>query len=317
MRSPWAALLDASVWFSFDRSGYERHARGWDPRDLELDARDRRCLVTGANAGLGLACARGLAARGAEVVLLCRDPARGAEAADRLRRESGNERVTAEVLDVSDLGAIRAFAAGPAGQAPIQALVHNAGLLLPERRCAPEGPQLELTLATHVIGPFLLTRLLEPQLRAGAGRLVWVSSGGMYARRLSLVDPGWETRPWDGVAAYAQTKRMQVVLSGLFAARLSGSGAVSHAMHPGWADTQGVRTALPRFWRLTRARLRTPEQGADTAVWLALAAAAARTNGLLWFDRAPRSEWLLPGTRETPAERQALWDLCERLSTLS
>jgi hypothetical protein len=73
---------------------------------------------------------------------------------------------------------------------------------------------LELTLATHVGGPFLLTRLLEPRLRAAKdGRVIWVSSGGMYTRRLSLRDPNRERRRYDGVIAYAETKRAQVILS--------------------------------------------------------------------------------------------------------
>lgn len=311
MRSPWSALLDASICFSFDRSGYARHARRFDPRDLEVDARGRRCLVTGGNSGIGLAAARGLAARGAEVLLLCRDGERGRAAAEALRAETGNPGVSASVLDLSDLDAIRAWASAWDGER-VDVLVHNAGLLVPERRLSPQG--LELTFATHVAGPFLLTRLLEGRLSAGA-RVIWVSSGGMYARRLSLEDVGWEARPWDGVAAYAQTKRMQVVLARLFAERWDPALAVSHVMHPGWADTPGVRTALPRFWRLLHGRLRTPEEGADTVVWLALATAAARgSSGQVWFDRAPRSAWLLPGTRESAPERRRLWALCEELT---
>jgi hypothetical protein len=136
----------------------------------------------------------------------------------------------------------------------------------------------------------------------------------MYTQRLSVDDACWCARPWDGVRAYAQTKRMQVVLARLLAGHWEGVGITCHAMHPGWADTPSVRTSLPRFWTITRPILRTPEQGADTVVWLAVARGAARRSGLFWFDRAPRSPHLLPFTRETEEERQRLWRLVHELA---
>jgi len=86
-------------------------------------------------------------------------------------------------------------------------------------------------------------------------------------------------------------------------------------MHPGWADTPGVRTSLPTFHRVTRPLLRTPEQGADTIVWLAAAAEPARTTGGFWHDRRRRPTHRLPWTRESTAEREALWTACERLTS--
>ena len=81
---------------------------------------------------------------------------------------------------------------------------------------------------------------------------------------------------------------------------------VVNAMHPGWADTPGVESSLPIFHRLTRPLLRTPEQGADTIVWLASASEAGKASGKLFLDRQPRSSHLLASTRETAAEREAL-----------
>ena len=120
----------------------------------------------------------------------------------------------------------------------------------------------------------------------------------------------------DGVVAYAQTKRMQVVLSELFAQRW-GEGVRFHAMHPGWADTPAVQTSLPEFWKFTKGRLRTPEQGADTVIWLALGGAPAASSGQFWFDRVARSTWLVPRTRERAEDREALWELCKRVCTSS
>lgn len=302
--------LDATIVLSFDRTGYRVHALTFDDADLAVDLDGRRCLVTGATSGLGFAAACALAERGANVELLCRDAERGAAAARRITAATGNGRVSSVTLDVSSLGEVRRVGADLA-RAPVDVLIHNAGLL-PERR-AESDDGFEITFATHVAGPHLLTKLLRGALAASriGGRVVWVSSGGMYARRLRLDDVDWRARPYDGVAAYAETKRAQVVLSELWAEELRGDGVVVNAMHPGWADTPGVRTSLPGFHRVMRHLLRTPAEGADTIVWLAASAPAGRHSGRFFFDREPRRTSSFPWTRETTAERRALWELCE------
>jgi NAD(P)-dependent dehydrogenase (short-subunit alcohol dehydrogenase family) len=119
---------------------------------------------------------------------------------------------------------------------------------------------------------------------------------------------------YDPSAFYAHTKRCEVILTELWAERLRGTGVSVHSMHPGWADTPGVQTSLPRFRKLMRPLLRDPDQAADTAVWLATAAEPGTRSGLFWHDRAPRPLHRVPWTKETPADRQRLWDECARLS---
>jgi NAD(P)-dependent dehydrogenase (short-subunit alcohol dehydrogenase family) len=304
-------LVDPLIVPSFDRTGFQIHALRFQPEDLNVDLAGRRCLVTGANSGIGFETSLALADLGADVVLLCRDRERGEHALERIRSETGNRRVSLERLDVSDLTSVREVGGRLAG-APVDVLVHNAGVLPEARSETRDG--IELTLATHVVGPFLLTRLLQPRLlESPDGRLIWVSSGGMYTRPLSLADPNWEQREYDGVRAYAETKRAQVVLAELWAEELAGSSVLVNAMHPGWADTPAVRSSLPRFHRLARSILRTPAEGADTVVWLAASPAARAWTGRFFFDREPRRTHLLPFTRESQNDRRALWELCERL----
>lgn len=304
------ALLDASILFSFDRSGLRRHARAFAPGDLDVDLAGRVCLVTGANSGIGLETCRALARLGATVWMLCRDPRRGRQALQDLRRATGSRRLHLAVLDVSDLGAVRRFARDFAAPR-VDVLVHNAGVLPEHRLASVDGH--EITLATHVLGPWLLTRLLSPRLLASDdARVVLVSSGGMYTQRLSLDDVEWRQRRYDGVAAYAATKRMQVVLAGLLAEDLARERVTVAAMHPGWADTPAVRSSLPRFWSAMRGRLRSPAEGADTVIWLAASRAARGRTGQFWFDRQPRAAHLLPWTRERAADRTALRELCDR-----
>jgi len=276
--------------------------------DLEVDLTGRVCLVTGANSGIGFETALALSARGATVWLLCRDRKRGKDAARRIQQHTGSRRVHAAELDVADLGAIRRFAR-EFQPGTVDALIHNAGVL-PDERCeSSEGH--EITLATHVLGPNLLTRLLRPKLqRSDDPRVVFVSSGGMYSQRLSVADVEWRKRPFDGVVAYAQTKRMQVVLAEQLAEEWRSQGISVNSMHPGWGDTPAVRTSLPRFWKVMQGRLRTPAEAADTVIWLAASPAVRGRSGRFWFDRVPRHTHLLPWTRESGAERAALARLC-------
>jgi NAD(P)-dependent dehydrogenase (short-subunit alcohol dehydrogenase family) len=311
LRAGLDRLLDTSIFFSFDRSGFLRHAAAFDPHDLSVDLSGRVCLVTGANSGIGFETSVGLAQRGATVWMLCRDRSRGEAALRELRRRTGSRRARLALIDVSDPGSIRDFLAHFT-PARVDVLVHNAGVLPGRRTLSPDGH--ELTLATHILGPWRLTRALLPKLRASAHpRVIFVSSGGMYTQRLSLDDCEWQRRRYDGVVAYAQTKRMQVVLARLLAEDLPG-GTVS-AMHPGWADTPAVRSSLPRFHAVMQGRLRTPAEGADTVLWLAASEAARGRSGRFWFDRAVRSPHPLPWTRESEADRAALRALCERVES--
>jgi len=300
------AALDASVLFSFDRTGFLRHRLAFHPGDLDVDLTGRTAIVTGANAGLGLVTARELARRGAEVRMVCRSRERGEAARDGVVRDTGNARVHLDVVDVSERLQVRAFAA-QLDVPQIDILVNNAGVLLDAFERTGEG--LERTLATNLVGPFLLTLLLAPRLlRSDDGRVIAVSSGGMYTQRLDVAALAPDAAaPFDGVTAYARTKRAQVVLSELLADRYVGRPITWSAMHPGWADTPGVRTSLPWFRRIMQLVLRTPEEGADTILWLAVCPRLRGQSGRFWFDRQAVTTHLRD-TRESGADRAGLWD---------
>jgi len=148
----------------------------------------------------------------------------------------------------------------------------------------------------------------------GAVYRLTVTSGGMYTQALRLDDLQMEREPYVGTVAYARAKRAQVVLTRLWAARERGTTVVVNAMHPGWADTPGIRAALPRFHRLVGPLLRSPDQGADTIVWLAASAEAAGSTGKLWLDRRPRAFDRFARTRVSAVEARRLWDICLELT---
>lgn len=307
------AALDRLVLPGYSRLGYAARQSGW--RALPAGAlAGRTVLVTGANSGLGKATVAGIVALGASVEMVVRDAGRGADARTEVLAEQPDADIRVAVCDLSSLADVRRFATEIRDREPaIHGLVHNAGVLPPERSETTEGH--ELTLATHVLAPFALTRELRPVLRAGASptapsRVVFVSSGGMYTASLRVDDPEFREGTYSGGAAYARTKRMQVVLAELLADDLAGDGIVVHSMHPGWADTPGVAGSMPGFHRLTGPLLRTSAQGADTVVWLMAATEPGHSTGVFWHDRAPRPTHYLPRGGETPHDRAALWTLC-------
>ena len=310
-------LLDKTVVLSYTRLGYALRQPVWKDSDLDVDMTDQVCLVTGASSGLGRATAEGLARLGATVHMLARDEGKGKRVRQAIMRRTGNENVYLEIADLSSLTSVRDLAKRLLDrQRRLDVLINNAGALFSERETSVDG--IELSFATNVLGPFLLTNLLISPLKASApSRIVNVSSGGMYTQKLDVDDLQFEGKPFDGVIAYAQAKRAQVILTELWAEELAGSGVTVNAMHPGWADTPGVQTSLPSFHRLTKRSLRTPEQGADTIIWLAVAESVAGATGRFWFDRLERGTHLLPGTRSSPRDRQRLWDGCMHLSGLA
>ncbi len=309
------SALDRTVVGGYTNLGYRLRSRAWS--DAELARMDGKVvLVTGASSGLGLAAAEGFARLGATVWLVVRSASRGEAARLTVMERSGNRDVRVGLCDLSELASVRRFAGCFVEQAPrLHVLVNNAGVLSGRRVLSAD--RIEVTLATNVVGPFLLTSLLVPLLQKGApSRIINVSSGGMYTQRIRVEDLESESEEFDGPAVYARTKRAQVILTELWAERLEGTGVVVHSMHPGWTDTSGIRSALPRFSKLIRPLLRTPEQGADTVVWLGAATEPGRSTGYFWHDRRRRPTHLLPGTRELPQERERLWAQCARLSGL-
>ena len=285
----------------FTSLGYRWHSREHEPVDADLTG--RTVVVTGGTGGLGLEATASLAALGARVVVVGRSPEKLTGVVDRIEGE-----VVPYRADLSLMSEIRSLVAELENiEGRIDVLINNVGVLLPDREVTPEG--LEKTLATDLAGHFLLTNLLIPRLVADApGRIINVTSGGMYAQRLRPDDLQFEIGDYKGTVAYARAKRGQVVLTKMWSERLEGRDVFVAAMHPGWAKTPGVAGSLPLFNTLMGPLLRSPSEGADSMVWLAASPEpVAMESGRLWFDREIVDEHLLESTRESSEERDALW----------
>ena len=313
------AVAEATVVPSFSRIGIvvRRRLGAWDepPR---MDGQD--VVVTGATSGIGLAAATALCGLGATVHLVGRDAGR-AERARAAVESAGPGPVHVHLVDMADPDDVAAFGLRLSGSLDrLAALIHNAGALTPSYRATPGG--VELTVATQVLGPYVLTATVAPLLLCGSppATIVTVSSGGMYTQRFDLDRLEMRQSHYDGVTAYARAKRAQVVLAQAWAGRFARAGVASFAMHPGWVDTPGLEAGLPGFKRLWRPVLRTPAEGADTAVWLASGGPASFALALgepppvsgFFHDRRRRTDWRPPLLRPTHhGDDEALLDWCE------
>jgi NAD(P)-dependent dehydrogenase (short-subunit alcohol dehydrogenase family) len=294
----------------FSKLGYRRGRRHFNPISANLEG--RRMLITGASSGLGYATAQALADRGADLVLIMRNEEKARAVVDDLRRESGNSSIRYEIADLALMSDVDALAERLLREdQPIDVLVNNAGPLFNDWAETAEG--LEQSFALLLLSPWRLTRALQPLLARGGGRVVNVISGGMYSQPLAVKRLQARPEGYNGAVAYARCKRALMVVTEEWARQWESDGIVVNAMHPGWADTPGVESALPAFHRITKYILRSPEEGADTIIWLAAATEAGEVTGRLFLDREPRTTHLLSRTRETDGgeERARLMEFLE------
>jgi NAD(P)-dependent dehydrogenase (short-subunit alcohol dehydrogenase family) len=266
-------------------------------------------VVTGATGGLGKEIARGLVRLGAHVVIGARDAGRGEAARAELGAAGA---VSVLPLDVADQSSIRAFATAFADRHPsLDVLVNNAGAWFTDRRRSPDG--LELTLATNVVGPHLLTERLLDSLRAvGSARVVNVVSSivGDY----DATDLQFSRRPYDGYKAYAQSKQALTMLTWGLASRMSGQGVSANTAAPGFvrtgfnANAHGARATMINV--MARLFAVSPAKGADTPLW---AASAAELDGVTGTSFSARKQ--LPPKFTDPGPIAELEHLCVALET--
>ncbi len=305
-------VMDFAVVPGFSRIGFDvrRRMHGWQMPDLT----GRNVMVTGASSGLGLAASIDLARCGAKVHLVCRNREKGENALGQVRIAAPGSEASLHLCDLSLVAEIRRFGEEflESGE-PLDVLINNAGVMPAEREHTAEG--FELTFATNLLGPWLLTELLLPRLREGDNpRVIMMSSGGMYSSGFSFSDPQLENKEYKPTGFYAHTKRGEVMLADAWQRRDSETGVTFCSMHPGWAVTPGMSAALPGFHKLTGPILRNSHEGADTAIWLAGATPEEAPGGLFYEDRRPRTKQKIPGTEGSPEDGERLLQLLSEVA---
>jgi NAD(P)-dependent dehydrogenase (short-subunit alcohol dehydrogenase family) len=307
-------------------------ARPYRPTALDVvaghDLHGRTALVTGGASGIGLETVRALATAGARVVVTVRDERAAAPVIERLREETRGAAVELAVVDLAALSGVAAFTAAFTG--PLDLVVANAGVMACPRAETADG--YERQLGTNHLGHFALVTGLIPALRAGAARhggarVVVLSSSAHRRSDIRFADPQFRSGPYDPWVAYGQSKTANALFAVGLTGRYRGDGITANALNPGliatglqrhlsWAD-QVARGFYDEDGRLSP-RFKTPEQGAATTVWAAVAAELGGVGGEYLEDCAIASPYdgsepfsgYLPYARN-PERADRLW----RLST--
>lgn len=275
--------------------------------------KNKRVVITGPTSGVGKQAALQLASLGAEVILGCRDIAKGRQTAAEIARLTGSTSVLAMHVDTSSQASIRAFAQDFRKKyRRLHVLINNAS---GNRGTLPKVDSvdgIELTFATNVVGYFLLTQELLDLLKASApARLINVASA--YASDLDLDDLQFERRPFESFKAYAQSKACDRLLTWGEARRLKGSGVTVNAMTPGLiTETELYRNAPAELVDRLRGYSggRTSVQGADTLVWLASSPEVEGVTNKFFEDRQEvKCEF------RNKASEEKLWKICTALTS--
>lgn len=294
-------LIDLTIVFSFDHSGFKRHC----PHQLPMvDLSGRHGIVTGASSGIGLDVSKALLQQKMAVQLIGRDLNK---LKNNIQTNQGSFFPQFHCLDMADLNKVYSFALNEV-KTPIDLLVHNAGGMPDSLTITRMG--FEQMFASQVLAPFILTKTLADlgKLRQGC-RIIFVSSGGMYLQKLDLSDLLFKKRSYNKYTGYANAKRAQVILSELFSQKYP--QYLFSSMHPGWVDTPGVRNSMPLFKKLLNKRLRTAQEGADTILWLATT--PDYPNGKFWFDRKQAKTTIVNLNKSSKKDQDLFWNYCESI----
>jgi len=243
-------------------------------------------VITGATSGIGQVAAEALAAQGARIVLVARDPRRAERTLARLRSVGPTMAHKAHIADLSRLAETRQVGERIAAEEPhIDVLINNAGNIFIERGVTADG--LERTFALNHMAYFVLTHALRERLIASApARIVNTASNAHRGNVLDFDDLQFQ-RGFRGLTAYGRSKLANILFTRELARRLAGTGVTANCLHPGFVSTGiGQRDGglFAIMVRMSMLFARTPEQGASTIVYLATSPDVAAASGGYYAD---------------------------------
>jgi len=272
-------------------------------------------MITGANSGIGKFVTMDLARTGGNVVMVCRNQAKGLATREEIKKKTGNEQLELMIADLSSLDSVRKLAMDYlATHDRLNILVNNAGTIIGKRNITSEG--FEETFVTNYLSHFLLTNLLLDVLKKSApSRIINVSSSAHHSGHMNFEDLQGEKR-YSAMNSYSQSKLAQVLFTYELAERLAGTGVTVSAVHPGvvrshWGDRAGI---LGIGIRIARPFMIAPEKGAQTPVYLATSKEVEGVSGK-YFSSKKEKESSEESYRKDEAEK--LWEVSLKLSGLS
>ncbi len=254
--------------------------------------KNKVALVTGANSGTGKWTAINLARQGATVIMLCRNQERGMEAFNEVKNITHSDKIDIMFCDLASMASIRSFAkAFKKKYTRLDVLVNNAGVVLPGRRVTEDG--FELQFGVNHLGHFLLTNLLLDLIIASApARIVNVASGAHTIGDIHFNDIDLR-KNYSIIKAYSRSKLANILFTYELAMRLNGTGVTVNALHPGAVASQMGINRDTGFGKLITKTLKpfflTPEEGAQTAIYLASSKEVEGVNGRYFYKKQPIS----------------------------
>ncbi|MDX2001945.1 MAG: SDR family oxidoreductase [Chitinophagales bacterium] len=279
--------------------------------------KNKICLITGGNAGIGKATAVGLAKQGAQVVIVSRSEEKAQQAVKDIIAQSNNQQVDYLIADLASQQSIRQLAAEfKSKYSQLHVLVNNAGAFFSEYGLTEDG--IERQWAVNHLAPFLLTNLLLDVLKASApARIVNVSSRAHYRGKIDFEDLNG-TKNYDGFfKAYSQSKLANVLFTAELDRRLKGTGVTANSLHPGVVSTEIAQKNSSGWaywgWTFLRPFMVSTEQGAATSVFLASSPKVEGVSGK-YFEKSKEKK---PGKlAQDAALAKRLWEVSAQLTKL-
>lgn len=272
------------------------------------------CLITGANSGIGKETALALAKMNGTIVLLCRNKQRGEEAQKEIIEQSGNKNVDLLACDLSSQDQIYKFVSEfKTKYDNLHVLINNAGVMLKNRHLSVDG--VEMNFAVHVLGPFLLTNLLLDILKKSApSRIINVTSAAHKRAKIDFEDLQSENKKYRLFTIYGISKLAEMLFTYELSRKLEGTSVTANAVHPGVVATNLGRDQSKFSQWFARKFFKSPEEGAETSIYLASSPDVEGITGKYFAKKEP-----IPSSEESYDEKYAkqLWQVCAEMTGLS
>ena len=297
----WNWLLDRTIYFSFDSSGFKRHKKTYFNELNKKSVENTNILITGGTGGIGRNVCETLESFGAKVFFTGRNIEKG--------KKFESDRSKFLKLDMVNWSAIKEFCVNCPS---FDSVILNAGGMPDELVKNDQG--VEHQAASQLFGHYNLINELKAQGKLNKGcSITWISSGGMYLKKIDL-DNLVEPSDYDKVEVYANVKRSQITLTEEMGKSTDWNDFKVFSMHPGWVGTDGLKDALPKFYKFTEKRLRNLSEGADTIVWLQTQKNDLK-SGEFYFDRKIVSPYISDSYKPTDEQRKTLLNLVKKYSS--
>lgn len=271
------------------------------------------CMITGANSGIGKATAMGLAKLNATVIMVCRNKERGEKAREEIINQTGNKNIDLLLCDLSSQEQIRRLVDEfKRKYQNLNVLINNAGVMLKKRVLSVDG--IEMNFAMHFLAPFLLTNLLLDVLKNSApSRIINVASAAHKRAKIDFDDLQSENKKYRLFTVYGVSKLAEVLFTYELSRKLEGTGVTANAVHPGVVNTNLGRDQSKFSQWFARKFFKSPEEGAQTSIYLASSPEVEGITGKYFINKQPKES-----SEESYNEDYAkkLWHTAEEMTKL-